>query len=228
MAWRPTQHLIEGELDNTNPGKVTGWMRFAGLKDTVTFKLDGNFHRDIRGAKIHITGEGSNDDPAAAGYMDGFAAKQTGKVGDITAGLPPRDYSDTPYLEWYGDENGRVVIEPDAEHVQVIGRPIPACESDPISREEQQQNMADFLSSLSQAANAQAIAVGGEQPLASDPQFSHWVVEQGQIIGEAHSIKPAARGMRFAFVRLFNTPEMAAFGYIEASKLRGKSNGKHA
>jgi len=39
MAWRPTEYLIEGELDNTNPGKVTGWMRFAGLKDKVTFDL---------------------------------------------------------------------------------------------------------------------------------------------------------------------------------------------
>jgi hypothetical protein len=33
MAWRPTEYLIEGELDNTTPGKVTGWMRFAGMKD---------------------------------------------------------------------------------------------------------------------------------------------------------------------------------------------------
>ena len=54
MAWRPTQYLIEGELDNTQPGKVTGWMRFAGLKQLVTFDLSGNFHRDIRGAKIRF------------------------------------------------------------------------------------------------------------------------------------------------------------------------------
>ena len=31
MAWRPNRYLLEGELDNTQPGKVTGWMRFAGL-----------------------------------------------------------------------------------------------------------------------------------------------------------------------------------------------------
>jgi hypothetical protein len=30
MAWRPSEYLIDGELDNTTPGKVTGWMRFAG------------------------------------------------------------------------------------------------------------------------------------------------------------------------------------------------------
>ena len=43
--------------------------------------------------------------------MDGFGLHQTGKVGDITAGLPPQDYVDYPYIEWYGDDNGRVVIE---------------------------------------------------------------------------------------------------------------------
>ena len=39
MAFRPTRFLIEGELDNTHPGKVTGWMKFAGLKEKVTFDL---------------------------------------------------------------------------------------------------------------------------------------------------------------------------------------------
>lgn len=110
MAWRPNKYLLEGELDNTAPGKVTGWMRFAGLKETVTFELEGNFHRDIRGATIRFRGDGQNDDAEASSYMEGFALKQTGKVGDITAGLPPRDYSAYPYIEWYGDENGRVCL----------------------------------------------------------------------------------------------------------------------
>ena len=66
MAWRPTEYLIEGELDNTTPGKVTGWMRFAGMASNVTFDLRGNFHRDIRGAKIRFTGDGD----AANGEAD--------------------------------------------------------------------------------------------------------------------------------------------------------------
>lgn len=56
MAWRPTEHLIEGELDNTTPGKVTGWMRFAGMNERVLFDLTGDFHRDIRGARIRLAG----------------------------------------------------------------------------------------------------------------------------------------------------------------------------
>ena len=77
--------------------------------------------------------------------MEDFALQQTGKVGDITAGLPPADYVNYPYIEWYSDENGRVLIELEPAQVEVIGTPIPACESDPISRDQQKQNMAEFL-----------------------------------------------------------------------------------
>ena len=97
MAWRPTQYLLEGELDNTTPGKVTGWMRFAGLKKKVTFDLEGNFHRDIRGARIHFHGPASERNGDAGSYMDGFALHQSGQAGDITAGRPPRDYLASPY-----------------------------------------------------------------------------------------------------------------------------------
>lgn len=223
MAWRPTRYLIEGELDNTTPGKVTGWMRFAGLKDKMTFDLNGDFHRDIRGAKIRFRGEGNPNNPEAEKYMDGIALHQTGNTGDMTAGLPPRDYGHTPYLEWYGDDNGRVVLELEPNQLQLIGRPIPACESDPISRERQQQHMAKFLGEISQASGVTAIQIGGHGPIASDPRFSHWVVEQGQIVGEAHSVEPDGRGMSFAFVRLFGMPDAAEYGYIETAKLQAKN-----
>jgi len=165
MAWRPNQYLVEGELDNTQLGKVTGWMQFAGLKEKVTFCLEGNFHRDIRGAKIHFHGDAYEGDiPEDANrYMEGFALHQTGKVGDITAGLPPRDYTDYPYIEIYGDINGRIVLELEPVQVEVIGKPIPVCESDPISRKEQAENMANFLGGMSAElgiSQQQAIAVG--------------------------------------------------------------------
>ena len=225
MAWRPTQHLLEGELDNTTPGKVTGWMRFAGLKRKATFALEGNFHRDIRGAKICFRGDGNVDDPEAKGDMQGFALRQTGKVGDITAGRPPYDYGVTyPYVEWYSQRNGRVVLELEPEQVEVIGTPIPACESDPISRTEQARNMAEFLTGLACELNVPAIAICGDEPLASDPAFTHWVVEQSRIVGEAHSVQAARHGTSFAFVRLFGMPECAEYGYVESEKLRAKQN----
>ncbi len=166
MAFRPTEYLICGELDNTVQGKVTGWMRFVGIKGKVTFDLEGNFHRDIRGAKIRLIGGATDSEPDAEGYMQGFAPHQTGKVGDITAGLPPADYiSGSVYVEWYSQLNGRVVLELEQDQLQLLSRPIPACESDPISREEQNRSMAEFLGSLAQELNIpeeNAICVGGK------------------------------------------------------------------
>ena len=112
MAWRPTRFLIDGMLDNATLNKVTGWMKFAGMKEKVTFDLEGNFHRDIRGAKIRIKGDAVNNAEEAERYMENFALKQSGKVGDMTAGLPPADFvAGRVYLEWYSEQNGRVVIE---------------------------------------------------------------------------------------------------------------------
>lgn len=224
MAWRPTECLLDGELDNTTPGRVTGWMRFAGMDEKVIFDLQGNFHRDIRGAKIYLTGEGRADDPEASRYMANFSPSQIGKAGDITAGLPPADYGPTPYVEWFSEDNGRVVIELDRDQVKVIGRPIPACESDPISREEQARKMAGFLAEVSQAVGVTAIAPG--QGVVSDPQFTHWVVVDGKIAGEAHSVEPAGNSRSLAFVRLFNIPEGAEYGYIETGYLRPKQNSR--
>ena len=165
MAWRPTQYLVEGELDNTRPHKVTGWMQFADMKNKMTFNLEGNFHRDIRGAKIHFQGDAYEGDypEDAEGYMKSFAEHQTGKVGDMTTGLPPQDYGATPYLEIYSAQNGRIVIELEPVQVEVIGQPIPACESDPISRKEQAENLANFLNGLAKECGIpekQAIAIG--------------------------------------------------------------------
>ena len=224
MAWRPTEHLIDGELDNTTPGQVTGWMRFAGMNEKVTFDLKGNFHRDIRGAKTRLKGDGEEPDARAAENMMHISPHQTGDVGDITAGLPPADYvSGYCYVEWYSEEDGRVVIELDADRVEVIGSPIPACESDPISREQQARNMANFLGGLSREAGVPAFAPG--QRLVSDPNFTHWVVTEGHVIGEARDVEPDKNGTCFAYVRLFNMPECAEHGAIERKHLREKTDG---
>ena len=128
MAWRPYEQMVEGELDNTIPGKVTGWLRFVGMDEVVKLDLIGDFHRDIRGATICLSGC-ALDNEANHRSMEGFSPVQTGGAGDITAGLPPQDYVSYPYIEWYSEQNGRVVLELEPEQVEVIGRPIPVCET---------------------------------------------------------------------------------------------------
>jgi hypothetical protein len=92
MAWRPYENLIDGELDNRTPGKVTGFIRFFRNGQPplrVTFDLEGDFHEDIRGTVIRLSNPNPSDrHPDGGTYMEGFDAVQNGTAGDITAGLP--------------------------------------------------------------------------------------------------------------------------------------------
>jgi len=88
------------------------------MSDIVRLNLAGNFHEDIRGKKIRLHNRAPQTDHPA--NMDRFVAQQTGTVGDITAGLPPHPYTMYPYVEWYSRENGRVVLEFDADEVEVV------------------------------------------------------------------------------------------------------------
>jgi len=156
MAWRPYENLIAGELSNTVPGRVTGWLRFVGMEEQVRLDLNGDFHRDIRGTRIRLRNPQSMDrnqtgatgETRQGSYMGRFSPVQTGKVGDITAGLPPHDYGVRPYIEWYSEENGRVVLELESEQVEVIGKPLPPDTQEPISRQKQAENMSRFLAGL--------------------------------------------------------------------------------
>jgi hypothetical protein len=82
--------------------------------------------------------------------------------------------------------------------------------------------MAEFLSGLCRETQCPVLVVGKCPHPVSDPKFTHWVVEGGQVIGEAHSVEPEQNGISFAFVRLFGMPEMAEFGSIETEKLVAK------
>lgn len=164
MAWRPTHLLIEGELDNTIRNKITGYMKFLGLDKNIIFNLTGNFHRDIRGAiiRFHSNEYMDENEQEAKEYMNGFSLIQTGKAGDITAGLPTGkddegnltyEYNSYPYIEFYSNDNGRVVLELDSDEIEFLSSPIPVCESDPIDRKEQRKNMTDFMSNLMKNLN---------------------------------------------------------------------------
>ena len=120
MAWRPMEFLLEGELDNTRPGRVTGWMQFRGIQGKIALNLKGNFHRDIRGERIRFSGDGYGaDEEEARRYFEGFVVQQTGKVGDVTARKAPNDcVVGYPHIEWHSDQNGRVVIELEPEQLE--------------------------------------------------------------------------------------------------------------
>jgi len=95
MAWRPNENLLDGELSNRIPGRVTGWMRFFRRRRQplrVAFDLAGDFHEDIRGSDIVLKNDAPTDKNISlerdGTYMEGFDPMQRGSVGDMTAGLP--------------------------------------------------------------------------------------------------------------------------------------------
>src|SRR5437016_10896027 len=94
MAWRPNENLLDGELSNRIPGKVTGWMRFFRRRRQplrVAFDLEGDFHEDIHGSDILLMNGKPTDRNISlerdGTYMEGFDPVQRGTVGDMTAGF---------------------------------------------------------------------------------------------------------------------------------------------
>lgn len=127
MAWRIDEFLVRGEIDNRARGRVTVRLWFAGRAEPVELDLTGNAWRDLAGRRLVFT----NPRPKP-GLPAGFAARQPGTTGDITASrkvkvpeIPleqigeyyaarkpwPWHWGNALYLEWFSAANGRVVIE---------------------------------------------------------------------------------------------------------------------
>jgi len=51
MAWRPTENVIEGELDNTEAGRITGWLHFASYPHRVVLNLAGDMTGSLSGRR---------------------------------------------------------------------------------------------------------------------------------------------------------------------------------
>src|SRR5207245_9533405 len=94
MAWRPNENLLDGELSNRIPGKVTGWMRFFRRRKQplrVAFDLAGDFHEDIRGCDIVLKNDVPTDKHISLArdgmFKEGFDNMHRGTVDDYQAGL---------------------------------------------------------------------------------------------------------------------------------------------
>ncbi|MCY2990108.1 MAG: hypothetical protein NTY19_19875 [Planctomycetota bacterium] len=143
MAWRMAHLVVEGELDNTVKGCVTGWLRLAGRDELLRLELGGNCRPDLAGWRFRIVRLEPIPAWAKPVDLDGFATEQIGEAGDILADQmlrhydcpvdellariragepPPTDLRPALYLEWYSDQNGRVVIQDTRLGVERLGR----------------------------------------------------------------------------------------------------------
>jgi len=128
MAFRIEKAAVRGELSNEERGVVTGRIWLAGRKEPLRLRLRGDCLRDLAGCTVRFT----NPRPAADPSMAALSPEQNGVTGEMTASRKVRqpDVSDQEvldlidkgqpipcrmanglYLEWYSEENGRVVLE---------------------------------------------------------------------------------------------------------------------
>lgn len=166
MAFRIEKAAVRGELSNEERGVVTGRIWLTGRKEPLLLRLRGDCLRDLAGCTVHFT----NPSPAADPALAVLAPEQNGVAGELTASRKVRQPSvseqevlellekEQPipcrianclYLEWYSEENGRVVIETTDYAVSVS---VPAWTMTPDEEAEQlmasQQHFQRFLHAI--------------------------------------------------------------------------------
>ena len=182
MAWRIDEAVIRGEIDNRTRGRVTGRIWFVGRDEPVVLDLQGNCHRDLAGRRLEFT----NPHPKAGQRTD-LAPLQCGTTGDITASLKlrvpdipvaeivgylaagkpfPWHWGNVLSLEWFGDRDGRIVVETAEFGLKIIGAPTwimtPA--------EEERQRIANAAAMSRFMAELEAPAPARPAPEAEDPE----------------------------------------------------------
>lgn len=166
MAWRIDEQVVRGEIDSRRKGYVTGRIWLSGRDEPVELDLAGNPWADLAGHTLRFR----NPQPKP-GLPDGFAIRQEGVVGDITASrkvkVPdcseeefikcyeerrpfPWHWANSLYLEWFSQANGRVVIESGSYEMEIDTEPAWTMDAE----EEQAQHLrnagalTDFMNRL--------------------------------------------------------------------------------
>ena len=143
MAWRPSEWVTSGEIDNTTLGWTVGWIKIEGRDQPLQLKLAGNCHPDLAGWKFRVVRtEPIPEWAEPLNHLDSIATDQSGHVGDVTADQdikhfecsdtefversyagdqPPTVWRKALYLEWFSNKNGRCVIQSTRLAVERIG-----------------------------------------------------------------------------------------------------------
>ena len=142
MAWRISDLVLDGEIDNTRKGRVVGWLRLSDRTELLRLQLRGDCHPDLAGWRFRVVRVDPVPKWAEEKNADGLSTDQSGEAGDITADQvlrhfdcpvdellariragepPPTEWRKALYLEWYSDRNGRVVIQSTRLGVERLG-----------------------------------------------------------------------------------------------------------
>lgn len=174
MAFRIHDSVVRGEIDNRMKGIVRGKIWVEGRAEPVVLELKGNAWPDLAGCRLTFTNPLKR---VAHQHLDSLSAIQRGSVGDLTASrkvrvmeipMPeaylmkkrgehvPEHMANCLYLEWFSQQNGRVVIE-SADYELTISPPewrlTP--EEDAERAQQAAAGMDDFMQKLTEAIEQQ-------------------------------------------------------------------------
>ena len=175
MAWRFDQCVTHGEIDNTVRGRVTGRLWLLGREQPMILDLVGDAWPDLAGCSLTFVNTNPQPQPK---YDEGLSMHQTGSVGDITASQKlkrllapeeewmkaleekrfhevPWELSNSLYLEWFSDRNGRVVIQTTDYELTLSERYWEAdADEQAAQRAINEENMGAYLDKLGRSLGA--------------------------------------------------------------------------
>jgi hypothetical protein len=170
MAFRIHESVVRGEIDNREKGIVRGKIWVEDRNAPVVLELKGNAHPDLAGCLLTFSNPLKR---IPHQHLDSLQPVQHGTIGDLTASRkvrvfdvpledalamlrrnekPPEHMANCLYLEWFSQENGRVVIESTEYELTITP---PAWRMTPEENEQRAHDAAngmnDFMQKLTHA-----------------------------------------------------------------------------
>ena len=125
--------VVSGEIDNTRPYAVCGWLKLRGQEHPLTLNLTGDAGENLRGKRVRFEpGAGGtsllNQQFVPPNLSDKLAWQQVGPTGPMTLAVGPGGNRKLR-LEW-DSQNGRVLLELPAASVTALPDHDPALDLD--------------------------------------------------------------------------------------------------
>lgn len=112
MTLRLDGLVVRGEIDNTRPYNVCGWLKLRGHRTPLTLNLTGDCGPSLKGLRVrfeHPVPADDRDDADETG-LSNLAWQQIGPTGAMHLEAVGEEPSGRLTLEWFS-QNGRVTLE---------------------------------------------------------------------------------------------------------------------
>lgn len=113
MTIRLDELVVRGEIDNTRPYSVCGWLKLRGYHTLLTLNLTGDCGPSLKGQRIrfeHPVPADDRDDDDGSVELSHLAWQQIGPTGSMNVSAGVAGESGRLSLEWFS-QNGRVTLD---------------------------------------------------------------------------------------------------------------------